>query len=244
MSTAITQTISQLQFKGRMMPLTVLHIQGNDLDSLQTQLIKLIKQAPKMFQFAPVVIDLSSSASATEMLGLDEICNLLKQYQIVPVGIAGGTVAEHQQAVQLGLALFPAAKNGAAATTQTSTAPTTATNDVRTPVSGSPTKVIQQPVRSGQQIYAKNADLIILSSVSHGAEVIADGNIHIYGTLHGRAIAGAQGDTSARIFCKKIEAELISIAGIYLLNEDINKRKTDMPSQIFLSAEKLLIAEL
>jgi septum site-determining protein MinC len=104
--------------------------------------------------------------------------------------------------------------------------------------------MIYQPVRSGQQIYAKNADLIILSSVSHGAEIIADGSIHVYGALHGRAIAGAQGDQAARIFCKKLDAELISIAGIYLLSDDFKKHQKEIPLQIYLENEKLLIAEL
>src|SRR3989338_7212034 len=84
------------------------------------------------------------------------------------------------------------------------------------------TKIVTKPVRAGTQVYAKDGDLIIMAPVNAGAEVISDGNIHIYAPLRGRALAGANGDTNARIFCKQLEAELISIAGHYLLNEKIN----------------------
>lgn len=81
-------------------------------------------------------------------------------------------------------------------------------------------KVITQPVRSGQQVYAQNADLIVLASVSTGSELLADGNIHVYGALRGRALAGIKGDTNARIFCSSLQAELVSIAGQYLMPEE------------------------
>ena len=84
------------------------------------------------------------------------------------------------------------------------------------------TKLITSPVRSGAQIYAPDGDLVIMSGVNAGAEVIADGHIHIYGPLRGRALAGAQGDETARIFCQSLEAELISVAGCYLVKDNFN----------------------
>ncbi len=241
MPNSITSTTSQLQFKGRMFSLAVLQIQGNDYTALQQQLQKLVQQAPKMFQFAPVVIDLESHAETSTDLAA--ICQLLKHHQVIPVGIMGGSATQQQAATQIGLALFPTSKAATpikAASTAAPTKPATAAPKTAT----SPTKMIYQPVRSGQQIYAKNADLIILSSVSHGAEIIADGSIHVYGALHGRAIAGAQGDQAARIFCKKLDAELVSIAGIYLLSDDFKKHQKEISLQIYLENEKLLIAEL
>lgn len=102
-------------------------------------------------------------------------------------------------------------------------------------ISGSrPSKLITHPVRSGQQIYAKEADLVIVSQVSPGAEVIADGNIHIYGALRGRALAGVNGDTNVRIFCRSLEAELVSIAGQYMLNEDLRNHYWEMPVQALI----------
>jgi septum site-determining protein MinC len=107
-----------------------------------------------------------------------------------------------------------------------------------------PTKVISTPVRSGQQIYAKNCDLIVLSQVGQGAEVIADGNIHIYGTLRGRAIAGASGNKDARIFCQSLQAELISIAGIYQVSEDLPSDQIKQPGLVELKENHLHITTL
>jgi septum site-determining protein MinC len=85
-----------------------------------------------------------------------------------------------------------------------------------------PPMIIRQPVRSGQVIYAEGADLVLLAPVNSGAEVIADGHVHIYSALRGRAVAGAQGMTDARIFCQKLDAELVGISGAYLLSDDLS----------------------
>ncbi len=102
-----------------------------------------------------------------------------------------------------------------------------------------PTKVVKQTIRSGRQIYARGGDLVIIGSVSAGAEVLADGNIHVYGTLRGRAMAGVQGDQSAAIFCHSLQSELVSIAGIYLLSEDIPEDKIGTPVQVYMHNERL-----
>jgi septum site-determining protein MinC len=108
-------------------------------------------------------------------------------------------------------------------------------------VSSVKAKIISQPIRSGQQIYAKEGDLIILASVSPGAEVLADGNIHIYGALKGRALAGVSGNKEARIFCQKLEAELVSIAGHYWVNEDLSPLPSGQTIQIYLENDRLHI---
>ena len=102
-----------------------------------------------------------------------------------------------------------------------------------------PAKVVKQTIRSGRQVYARGGDLIIIGSVSAGAEVLADGNIHVYGTLRGRALAGVQGDQSAAIFCHSLQSELVSIAGIYLLSEDIPEDKIGAPVQVYMHNERL-----
>ena len=104
--------------------------------------------------------------------------------------------------------------------------------------------VITQPVRSGQVVYARKNDLIVLGSVNPGGQVVADGNIHIYGALRGRAIAGVQGATEARIFCQKLEAELLAISGIYLIWDDIPKINLGKPAQISLQGQVCLISAL
>ena len=100
-------------------------------------------------------------------------------------------------------------------------------------------KIITRPVRSGQQVYAEGGDLIILSQVSEGAEVLADGNIHIYGNLRGRALAGVKGNTDARVFCKKMEAELISIAGVFMLSDALRETAWKQPAQVYLDEQIL-----
>ncbi len=105
-------------------------------------------------------------------------------------------------------------------------------------------RIIYQPVRSGQQIYAQNGDLIVLAQVSAGAEILADGNIHVYGPLRGRALAGVRGNTEARIFCQSLEAELVSIAGQYKISEDLQNGNWKKPAQIHLSDEKLTVKPL
>lgn len=100
-------------------------------------------------------------------------------------------------------------------------------------------KIVKQTIRSGQQIYAPGGDLVIIGSVSTGAEILADGNIHVYGTLRGRALAGVQGNQAASIFCHSLQAELISIAGIYLLSEDIQEDKIGASVQIYMKDEKI-----
>ncbi len=104
-----------------------------------------------------------------------------------------------------------------------------------------PAKIVKQTIRSGQQIYAPGGDLVIIGSVSTGAEILADGNIHVYGTLRGRALAGVQGNQAASIFCHSLQAELISIAGIYLLSEDIQEDKIGASVQIYMKDEKIQI---
>ncbi len=104
------------------------------------------------------------------------------------------------------------------------------------------TKLITSPIRSGMQVYAKEADLIVTAPVSAGAELLADGHIHVYGPLRGRALAGVQGNQDARIFCRALEAELISIAGYYLTKEDIEPPTVSHGMiQIYLDNEQVRI---
>ena len=100
------------------------------------------------------------------------------------------------------------------------------------------------PIRSGQQVYAEGSDLIVMTTVSPGAEVIADGCVHVYGTLRGRAIAGARGDKSARVFCRTMEAELIAVAGIYAVSEQVRGALRGQPVQAWLVEGKLNIEKL
>jgi len=145
-------------------------------------------------------------------------------------------VAVEEEPQQLELTEQPAPESANLSSEESTTAVAQATRPA--------TKIISTPVRSGQQIYAKDSDLIILSQVGQGAEVIADGNIHIYGTLRGRAIAGASGNKEARIFCQSLQAELISIAGIYQVSDDLPADRIGQSSQIELKENHLHIDTL
>ena len=104
--------------------------------------------------------------------------------------------------------------------------------------------MITQPVRSGQQVYAPGGDLIVLAPVSAGSELLADGHIHVYGPLRGRALAGVRGDTNARIFCQSLEAELVSVAGQYKVAEDLRRQQWKEAVQISLEGDSLKIEAL
>jgi len=219
------------------------------------------------FEHEPVVIDLSNvpRAPVTAALGegqaalaldgpapvdLKAIVELLRASQLQPVAVAGATPEELALAHELGLA--DAADEPVAAV---AAAPAETVREVvrevvveklvERPAAPAPTLVVDKPLRSGQRIYAKGGDLVVLALVNHGAEVIADGSVHVYAPLRGKAIAGARGDTSARIYAHSLEAELLSIAGIYRTTE--NPLPADVagkPAQVYLDGEKLLMQPL
>jgi septum site-determining protein MinC len=168
------------------------------------------------------------------------------------VAVAGATAEELALAHELGLADAadePAAERAVQAapaeTVREVVREITVEKFIEKPGAPAPTLIVDKPLRSGQQVYAKGGDLVVLAVVSHGAEVIADGSIHIYAPLRGKAIAGARGDTSARIYTQSLEAELLAIAGIYRTAE--NPLPADVagkPAQVYLQGEKLLLQPL
>ncbi len=221
----IANKVTAFQLKGSLFTLTVMHLKSVDTEALSTQLAATIKSSPKFFENAPLVIDMHALATLEVDLNFAALNDTLRAHHLIPVGIRGAS--EKQQALALAacFAIFPNTKPASTSTQNTAIAPDT---------TGQATKIITQPVRSGQQIYAKNSDLLILSHVSHGAEVLADGHIHVYGQLRGRALAGITGNTDARIFCKGLEPELISIAGRYLVSEHIRAPENGQMVQIYL----------
>lgn len=220
------------QLKADFIPMTVLKLTSTNITDLKKQITATINKAPNYFHNAPVIIDTSDIASKD--LDITLLHELLKNQHIMPIGIRGLAKSLHDRAREIGLAILNAEVKKP---TETS-----AEKAKTSPPTSSASKVITKPVRSGTQVYAKNADLVILSAVNPGAECIADGNIHIYGPLRGRALAGANGNTSAFIFCKKLEAELIAIAGHYQVKENIQEPKhQDAMIQISLQDQKLRI---
>lgn len=221
------------------------------------------------FEHDPVVIDLSlvprtvaAPVEGQAALALDgpapvdlkAIVALLRESQLQPVAVAGATPDELALAHELGLADAaeePAVERAAPAAAQPAELVREVVREVvvekiiEKPAAPAPTLVVDKPLRSGQQVYAKGGDLVVLAVVSHGAEVIADGSIHIYAPLRGKAIAGARGDTSARIYTQSLEAELLAVAGIYRTAENpLPLEVAGKPAQVYLQGEKLLLQPL
>ena len=199
--------------KGSSFTLSVLHLSDVQVENALSFLQEKVDQAPTFFAAAPVVINISKVAGDIDFVQLK---SGISQAGMIPVGVAGCSDKRMQNlARDAGFAVLTASKSP-------SQAPAKMVPAKMAPANMAPIKVVRTPIRSGQQVYAKDGDLLILNHVSAGAEVIADGSIHIHGSLRGRAIAGASGQTEAKIICNNLQAELVSIAGIYWLSDQID----------------------
>jgi septum site-determining protein MinC len=200
------------------------------------------------------VLDLSHLLDLPDEGTVDALLEAVRSAGMLPVGLAYGTSATEALAQRMGLPLiakfraaYEPADGGSIAPPAPAAAPTPA--PVREPVLSQPDGAVgaqrhEGTVRSGQQIYARDRDLVVVGTVANAAEVIADGSIHVYGSLKGRAMAGAQGDPKARIFISDFRAELVAIAGHYRVFEQIPKELEGQSVQCWLDGEKLLIAAL
>lgn len=242
-----------LEFKGRMLSVTRLRVLAPDPLAVEAQIIDFARQMPPAMRGMPVVIE------ADYPMELGGILSALRTAGLQPLGVSDGPLNESARA--WGLSVLPAESSKAGRTlpkaeTPAEPAPAPAAAQPPPPAQAqSPapppvatqrksTRVVTEPVRSGQQIYAADADLVAMNVVGPGAEVVADGCVHVYGAARGRVIAGARGDTHARIFCRRFEAELVSIAGIYAVAEQMQGDLRGKPVQAFLLDGKLRIERL
>jgi septum site-determining protein MinC len=224
------------KLKGRLYTLTVLQLFDIDGKIFSQQLAEVISQAPRLFEQTPVVLDcseLSDPSIDLAQFDLYAFCQTMRAAGLIPVAIQGGSKSLNGLAQSQGLAIL------SGSSTQDKPLANEPVKVSQTPLAPIKSKLLTTPVRSGQQVVSKDGDLVITSSVSHGAELLADGNIHVYGALRGRALAGISGDKSARIFCQSLEAELVSIAGVYRLRDAIEPIAS--PCQIFIQDEKIQI---
>jgi septum site-determining protein MinC len=195
-----------------------------------------------LFENDPVIVDLAKLREADELLAWDELLALLRRHGMVPVAVRGGSAAQMDAAHAAGLIDAPEGQPTAVPAAASSTPAAGPVPVAPAPV---PPMIVDRPLRSGQQVYARGTDLIVLDLVSHGAEVIADGHIHVYAPLRGRAIAGARGDASARIFTTCLEAQLISIAGTYRTSETpLPDNVLARAAQVRLDGERLVVEPL
>jgi septum site-determining protein MinC len=227
------------QLRGGSFTLMVLKLLDPTSDQLFARLGDKVRQAPNFFRNAPVVLDLDGLASA-EPCDFADLKSRLGEYGLVAIGVQGGSRPLQEAALRTGLPLVPTGRPSRP-TVQASSpaavrrvAAATPAPVVEPAATGRPAMVVNEPVRGGRQIYAPGGDLVVTAMVSAGAELLADGHIHVYGALRGRALAGISGDTSARIFCLSLEAEMVSIAGLYRVNEDIAPSIYRKQVQVFL----------
>lgn len=221
---------SPIELKGSSFTLSVVHLNHLQPEVIYRALLDKIQQAPGFLQNAPVVLNVKNLPVDVDWPALQKA---VTDTGLRIVGVSGYRDNEHRLSLmEAGLTLL---NEGKQVKTTSPSAPKSNQNKPR---------FINYHVRSGQQIYAKNSDLIITQGVSAGAEVIADGNIHIYGSLRGRALAGARGDVQSQIFCTSLSAELVSIAGRYWLNEQIPVEYQGKSTRISLSENALTIQSL
>jgi septum site-determining protein MinC len=240
MTELLERTEQAFVLKGSIFTFTVLQLMDAASDKINQQLDELVVQAPKFFQNAPVVIDLQRLQKNTDDLELAGLKAALQQRGMIPVGLRGGTPNQHDAAKGEGLAILSIAKSETPTLTQGKPGSRKKDKDETTAAS----KIVTKPVRSGQQVYARGGDLVVTATVSPGAELLADGHIHVYGPLRGRALAGIGGDTDARIFCQGLDAELVSIAGRYIVNEALIANASTQATQVYLEDGGLQIETL
>ena len=239
------------ELKSAALTLVAVVLKTTDLARLSQALDERFGDAPGLFDNDPVAIDLSFVCDASEPIDFVVLTHLLRGHKMLPVAVKAGSLRQMEDARAAGLAeghgsaaaaaapLSRAAKAAAAEPAKPVEAIAEATPSTR------PALIVDKPLRSGQRVYAKGADLIVLAVVSFGAEVIADGNIHVYAPLRGRALAGALGDTNARIFTTCMEPQLLSIAGIYRTTEtELPAAVLGKPAQVRLAGEKLVVEPL
>lgn len=214
------------EIKSANLPLVALLLKTTDLGALSRDLASRFGDIPDFFDQDALLIDLSPLAATAHVgngdVDFPALITLLGDYQLVPIAVKGGTPAQTAAALQAGLLPVPDAQL-MGSRTATAPAPAAPAPQHPAPTASAPAPlgalVIDRPLRSGQQVYARGRDLVVLAMVNAGAEVIADGHIHVYAPLRGKAMAGARGNTDARIFSLALEAELLSIAGVYRTSE-------------------------
>jgi septum site-determining protein MinC len=207
--------------------------------ALESRLADHVARHPGYFANAAVVLDLAACQSLATVDGFDRLKALFRRQYLILAGIRNGNATQIRAAANAGLATFAVAPEAA----PVPDAAPAAMIQAAPALPAQRTRVITQPVRSGTQVYVQGGDLIVLAPVSAGAEVLADGNVHIYGALRGRAIAGAAGDTEARIFVAKLEAELLSVAGHYMISEAIGPEFRGAAVQVALVEGQLVLTK-
>jgi len=252
MNTAVSSGETPCDVRFGQVGLACVRVREANPAAICEDLERRLHSAPQMFSRTAVVLDLSHLSALPDDGTVDALLEAVRAAGMLPVGLAYGDSQTEALAQRMGLPTIARFREAFERAGVGAAAPPPATGAAReAPAASDPAPA--QPltgqqhnrnVRSGQQIYARDRDLTITAGVANGAEVIADGSIHVYGALRGRALAGAQGDEDARIFCTDFRPELISIAGHYRVFEEIPRSFEGRAVQCRLEGEKLLIEKL
>lgn len=228
--------------------LLVVNVKCADLIDLANELNKKRIMAPEFFSYAPVVVALDNNSLEIDFLELKKV---VSAQQFILIGISGElSETQKRQAQEQGVAILrntihSLKKKERTQRDEVKNTKLSTDTDESEPFNGEVKTIIHHGrVRSGQQIYAKECDLVINGDVGAGAEVIADGNIHIYGALRGKALAGAMGGKTVSIFCQIFTPELVSIAGVYKLSDALPIEFSGKSCVVSMQDEQLVLASL
>ncbi|MET0283678.1 MAG: septum site-determining protein MinC [Polyangiales bacterium] len=245
----MTRDATPFELEGMVSTVTVLRLSTSDLNAVKRGLRTKLEQLPGFFLDAPLVIDLSALEGTDEEpvddpveVPLESIAAVLRELKVVPVGVRNLRESRRAEARAAGIGLMHGSGRRPAKTPKVGNAPAPA--DERRIENTAGALILRVPLRSGARAYAEQCDAVALAAVNAGAEIIADGNIHVYAPLRGRALAGAHGNEDARIFCRNLEAELVAIAGCYLRADEIPEKSRGKPAQIYLENGQLVVAEI
>lgn len=239
--TASTGTRHSFQLKSASLSLTTLELYYFDSHDFEATLREKISQAPGFFKDIPLIISLEKYEGLDSELDFFKIIGTCRRHHIHVMGVRGGNDDQRRLARGASLPLLPASSHRERAA---EAEPIRAEPEAETAPPPAPARVISQPVRSGQQVHAPEGDVVVLGPVQAGAEILAGGNIHVYGPLRGRALAGIHGNEDARIFCQSLEAELVSIAGHYKISEDLQDNGWKSAVHIQLKDDLLVVSPL
>ena len=264
-----SSSVAPFQVRGRFFTAIVLQMarapDATFFDAIDT----MLAQTPHFYANAPFVLDLDRAEDIGPSFDFIGLAREMRNRKVTLIGVQNGTIEQNKAALHAGLITLPSGtdvlpenrKNGAAAKDHEAAKADKPIDEIKRQKESDPKEartrppppaaystgtalLVTEPVRSGQQIFAERGDLVVVASVSPGAELIARGNIHVYGALRGRALAGVHGDSAARIFCETLDAELIAIAGLYKLSDAIDPSLRRRRVQAFLDDGTLRVEPL
>jgi septum site-determining protein MinC len=260
-SSIISNQRPAIEFKSSTFAVPALIINSTDLKDINDKINRKIQQAPEFFKNSPILLDIHTLSDKKLDLNVSELIKLIRAIALIPIALRGGNSEQNETALKASLFIQPmqttfdndkSLQMTTPIETKASPADPSVAAALHSPIRAdrrtaknttAVSKIISSPIRSGQRVYSEG-DLIIMAQVSAGAEIMAEGNIHVYGSLRGRALAGVLGKPDSRIFCFDCQAELIAIAGNYKVNDDLDQSIKHKPVQIYLQDQALIIKEL